>query len=249
MTSQPYLSVVIPAYNEAHRLRRTLPHVLEFLRTLPYSFEVLVVENGSTDNTWQVIQEMAAQHPELRGIHLDQRGKGRAVRAGMLAARGECRFLADADWSMPVEEIVRFLPPQAPEADILIGSREAPGSRRYHEPWHRHVLGRGFNLMVQFLVLPGIRDSQCGFKCFRGWVAERIFPCQRLTGMSFDVEVLFIARRLGYRIVEVPITWYFDPDSRVRVVQDSLRMAWDLLTIRWNAWRGRYDPPCTHLGA
>ncbi len=246
--TSPYLSVVIPAYNEAHRLRRTLPHAVDFLRTQGFPFEILVVDNGSTDATLEVVRELARHYPEIRPLHTPLRGKGRAVKMGMLAARGTYRFLADADWSMPVEEILRFLPPQAPKGDILIGSREAPGAVRYHEPWYRHIIGRVFNWMVQLLALPGIRDSQCGFKCFRGDVAERLFPCQRLTGMSFDVEVLFIARRMGYRIVEIPISWYFDPDSRVRLVQDSLRMAWDLITIRWNAWRGRYDPPCTHLG-
>ncbi len=242
-----FLTVVIPAYNEARRLRRTLPKAVEFLRQQNFTFEILVVDNGSTDATLEVIRALAQTYPEIRPLHTRLRGKGRAVKMGMLAARGKYRFLADADWSMPVEEILRFLPPQAPAGDILIGTREGPGAIRYNEPWYRHLIGRVFNWMVQLLALPGIRDSQCGFKCFRADVAERIFPCQRLMGMSFDVEILFIARRMGYHIVEVPISWYFDPDSRVRLVQDSLRMAWDLLTIRWNALRGRYEPPCTHV--
>ncbi len=247
MSRSVYLSLVIPAYNEAHRLPRTLPQVTDFLEKQPYAWEVLVVDNGSTDDTLRLVQEFSRKHPQVRALHTPLRGKGRAVKLGMLAARGEWRFLADADFSMPVTELPRFLPPQAPEADILIGSREAPGAVRYHEPWHRHLIGRVFNLMVQVAALPGIRDSQCGFKNFRGDVAERLFRCQRIAGMSFDVEILFIARRWGYRIVEVPIPWYFDPDSRVRLVHDSLRMAWDLLTIRLNALRGLYEPSCAHM--
>lgn len=239
-----FLSLVIPAYNEARRLPRSLDRILEFFQTFPHSYEIIIAENGSTDGTLELARSYAARHSQIRVLHTPLRGKGRAVRMGMLAARGAYRFLADADLSMPIEELPRFLPPQGPDADIVIASREAPGAVRYNEPWHRHLIGRAFNLMVQALALPGIRDSQCGFKSFRGPVAEDLFSCQRLTGMAFDVEVLFIARMRGYRIVELPIPWYFDPDSRVRLVHDSLRMALELMTIRWNAWKGRYDPPC-----
>ncbi len=243
MVPEVFLSIVIPAHNEAHRLPGTLERVLAFLRTQPYTAEVLVVENGSQDDTWAIAQDFAARYPHLHAIQEPQRGKGLAVRRGMLAARGRYRFMADADLSMPIEELPRFLPPRLTDFDIAIASREGPGAVRYNEPAYRHLIGRMFNLMVQGLALPGLRDTQCGFKCFRAEVAEDVFRYQTLMGMSFDVEVLFIARRRGYRIVEVPIPWYFDPDSRVRLVQDSLRMAWDLLSIRWNALRGRYDPP------
>ncbi len=242
----PFLSIVIPAHNEAHRLPGTLEKVLAFLRAQPYRAEVLVVENGSTDDTLALARAFQEANPDVvRVLHESRRGKGLAVQRGMLAARGEYRFLCDADLSMPIEELPRFLPPQQTDFDIAIGSRELPASRRLQEPAYRHLVGRAFNLMVQALALPGFRDTQCGFKCFRGEVAEDLFRYQTLTGMSFDVEILFIARRRGYRIVEVPITWYFDPDSRVRLVHDSFRMALDLLAIRWNAWRGRYDPPKT----
>lgn len=245
MGSEIFLSIVIPAHNEAQRLPGTLDKVLAFLRTQPYAAEVLVVENGSQDETWTIVQRYAQRSPLIRALREERRGKGLAVRHGMLAARGRFRFMADADLSMPIEELPRFLPPQLTDFDIAIASREAPGAVRYHEPPYRHLLGRGFNLMVRWLALPGLQDTQCGFKCFRAEVAEDVFRYQTLMGMSFDVEVLFIARRRGYRIVEVPIPWYFNPDSRVHLVQDSLRMAWDLLTIRWNAWRGRYDAPQT----
>ncbi len=243
MAGDIFLSLVIPAHNEAHRLPETLERVLAFLQRQAYTAEVLVVENGSTDATYEIAQAYAARHSLIQVLREPRRGKGLAVRRGMLAARGAYRFMADADLSMPIEELPRFLPPRLQGYDIAIASREAPGAVRYHEPAHRHLIGRAFNWMVRLMALPGLQDTQCGFKCFRGEVAEEVFRLQTLTGMSFDVEVLFIARRRGYRIVEVPIPWYFNPDSRVRLVEDSLRMAWDLLTIRWNAWRGRYEPP------
>jgi len=142
---------------------------------------------------------------------------------------------------MPIEQVNRFLPPALVSADVAIGSRELPDSRRIDEPDYRHLLGRVFNTMVRWLVLPGIQDSQCGFKCFRDEVAEAVFPLQTLGGMSFDAEVLFIARRMGYQVREVAIDWYFDPDSRVRLVQDSLYMAYDLVKIRKNARQGIYN--------
>ena len=239
----PFLSVVIPAHNEARRLPGTMEQLLPFLAAQPYEAEIVIVENGSSDDTLALAREYQRAHPDVvRVFHEPARGKGLAVRRGMLEARGDYRFLCDADLSMPVEELPRFLPPQLTDFDIAIASRELPGSRRVGEPRYRHLVGRAFNWMVRLMALPGFQDTQCGFKCFRAAVAEDVFRYQTLTGMSFDVEVLFIARRRGYRIVEVPITWYFDPDSRVRLVQDSLRMGIDLLTIRWNAWRGRYDP-------
>ncbi len=241
-TDSIFLSVVIPAHNESRRLPGTLPKVLEFLRSQPYRSEVVIVENGSEDNTLEIAREFEAANPGVvRVFHEDERGKGLAVRRGMLEARGAYRFLSDADLSMPIEQVARFLPPRLENFDIAIASRELPDSRRIGEPSYRHIIGRAFNLMVQAMALPGFKDTQCGFKCFRAEVAEDVFRFQTLPGMSFDVEVLFIARRRGYRIVEVPVDWYFDPDSRVRLVGDSLRMAWDLLTIRWNALRGVYD--------
>jgi hypothetical protein len=142
---------------------------------------------------------------------------------------------------MPIEQVNRFLPPSLDQVDIAIGSREAPGAVRYNEPAYRHFIGRGFNTLVRLLALPGLQDTQCGFKCFRAAVAEEIFPLQTMGGMSFDVEVLFAARRRGYKILEVPIDWYFNADSRVRLWHDSSRMATDLLAIRRNALRGIYD--------
>ena len=149
--------------------------------------------------------------------------------------------MCDADLSMPVDEINGFIPPVLTEYEVAIASREAPGAVRYNEPAFRHLVGRIFNSMIRILALPDLNDAQCGFKCFRSSVVQDLFKRQTLPGWSFDVEILFIARQRGYRIVEVPIHWYFNPDSKVRVFKDSFRMAIDLLTIRTNAIRGTYN--------
>lgn len=210
-----------------------------FLRTQDYSAEVLVVENGSSDHTYQVAQEHAARQPHLRVLREKARGKGLAVRRGMLEAQGEYRFAADADFSMPVEQVNRFLPP-ACTCDISIASREARGAIRYGEPSYRHLTGRVYNFMIRSLVLPGLQDTQCGFKCFRGPVAEDLFGRQTLSSWAFDVEVLFMARKLGYKMVEIGIPWYFNPESKLNVVKDALRMGIDLLRIRLNGVKGYY---------
>jgi dolichyl-phosphate beta-glucosyltransferase len=169
------------------------------------------------------------------------RGKGRAVREGMLAAKGAHRFLCDADLSMPIEQLPRFLPPESTGADVIIASREAPGARRIGEPAYRHFMGRVFNLLVKLLALPDLEDSQCGFKMFSAQAAEDVFAASKLDGWGFDPEVLYIARKRGYSIREVPIDWYFNPDSRVRPVHDTLAMIREIVSIRINDWRGEYD--------
>jgi glycosyltransferase involved in cell wall biosynthesis len=238
--SLPFLSLIIPVYNEAKRLPSALEQAYAYLQQQDYTFEVIVVENGSQDNTLQIALDFAQKHPRVRVLEQKQRGKGLAVKRGMLQAQGAYRFMCDVDFSMPISEIQRFLPPALKDFDIAIASREAPGSVRYHEPAHRHVIGRIYNSLIRWLLLPGLQDTQCGFKCFRAEVAKDLFPRQTLTGWSFDVEILFIARQRGYRIVEVPIAWYYNANSRIHLVRDSLQMGLDLLTIRWNAWRGVY---------
>lgn len=239
---KPYLSIVIPAHNEEDRLPVTLQQVLEFTEKQDYSTEVIIVENGSQDRTLQIAQDFAAGRSLWHVLHSELSGKGRAVRMGMLAAQGEYCFMCDADFSMPVGEINCFLPPLLDSYDIAIASREAPGAVRYNEPAYRHFVGRIYNTMIRLLALPGLNDTQCGFKCFRGDVVQGLFSKQTLSGWSFDVEVLFIARRYGYRIIEVPIAWYFNAGSKIRVWHDSLAMGTDLLKIRWNALTGRYGP-------
>ena len=243
--SIPFLSLIIPAHNEETRLTETLKQVFEFADKQSYSIEFLVVENGSMDRTFQIAQNFAAQHPQMRVLQNAQSGKGRAVRQGMLAAQGEYCFMCDVDLSMPVGEINRFLPPSLKDFDIAIASREAPGAVRYEEPYYRHFVGRIYNGLIRTLALPGLQDTQCGFKCFTGKVTEDLFQRQTLNGWSFDVEVLFIARLLGYKVIEIPIHWYYNPHSKISVVRDSFKMGVDLLTIRLNAVRGVY----THTNA
>ena len=239
--STPFLSLIIPAHNEAKRLPASLDAVHNYLSSLPFETEVIVVENSSSDATAEIVRDWMKTMPQLRLISLAQPGKGNAIRAGMLAAQGAYRFMADADFSMPVEEIGKFLPDSSPLDPVGIASREAPGSKRIGEPFYRHLIGRVYNLLVRLLVLPGLQDTQCGFKCFSAEAAEAIFPLQKLEGWSFDVEVLTIARQLGFEITEVPITWHYQPGSRMRVIRDSLQMAKDLLTIRQNKKKGLYD--------
>jgi len=239
--TRPFLSIIIPAYNEEKRLPDTLEQVLAFADRQAYPVEVLVVENGSQDRTYDVAQAYAEKHARVTLLKEDQRGKGLAVRRGMLQARGEYRFMCDADLSMPVDEINRFVPPNLEDFDIAIGSREAPGAIRFNEPQYRHLGGRAVNTMIRTLALPGLHDTQCGFKCFRASVAEELFKLQTLTGWSFDIELLFIARQRGYRIVELPIHWYFNPESKLNVVQDAFKMGIDILTIHLNQFKGVYD--------
>ncbi|MFN8412194.1 MAG: dolichyl-phosphate beta-glucosyltransferase [Anaerolineales bacterium] len=239
--SKPFLSIIIPAHNEEKRLPRALGQVFAYLEKQPYEFEVLVVENGSTDRTLEIAQKLTLNLANLIVIHEESRGKGGAVRRGVLAARGEYRFICDADLSMPIEEVKKFIPPQLDDFDVAIGSREAQGSIRYNEPPYRHWGGRLINLAIRLLILPGFDDTQCGFKCFRAEVAETLFKQQRLIGWSFDIELLYLARRKKMRIREIPIQWFYDSDSKVNAVPDALRMIGDIFRVHINAMRGRYD--------
>lgn len=238
--SIPFLSLIIPAHNEETRLPETLKQVIEYASQQTYSMEILVVENGSVDKTYEIAQDFAMRHPQVRVLQNPQSGKGRAVQQGMLAAQGEYCFMCDVDLSMPIDEINQFLPPALDGVDVAIASREAQGAVRYGEPYYRHLVGRIYNGLIRFLALPGLQDTQCGFKCFRRAVANDLFPRQTLSGWSFDVEILFIARLLGYKVVEVPIHWHYSPNSKISVVRDSFKMGADLITIRLNALRGIY---------
>lgn len=238
--SNPRLSIVIPAHNEAARLPKTLQEVHEYVLSLPFEVEVLVVENASRDETSAVTRAAMPGMPELRLLELPVPGKGNAVRQGMLEAKGDYRFMADADLSMPIAQVSRFLPPQLEGADVAIASRETKGSRRIDEPQFRHFVGRVFNLLVRLLVLPGIQDSQCGFKCFSARAVEKIFALQTEKGWSFDVELLAIACENSFKIVEVPIDWTYFGGSRMNVFKEAFRMATDLLRIRRKRRAGAY---------
>jgi dolichyl-phosphate beta-glucosyltransferase len=236
-----FLSIIIPAHNEERRLPPTLKAIDAFLDHQPYKSEVLVVENGSQDQTAVVVEAYAADHPRVRLLSEHGRGKGLAVRRGMLAAEGQYRFVCDADLSMPIDELPKFLPPLAGDYEVAIGSREVAGARRFNEPAFRHIQGRVFSGLVKRFALPGFEDTQCGFKCFRAQAAEDLFRVQRFDGMSFDVEVLYIAQKRGYRITEVPIDWYYRAESRVQPLADPLHMLADILTIRRNWRAGLYE--------
>jgi glycosyltransferase involved in cell wall biosynthesis len=236
----PFLSIIIPAHNEEHRLPSTLEQAFSFLSRQSYTAEVLVVENGSQDRTLHIAQEYAGRYSQLRVLTEAGRGKGLAVKRGMLEAQGEYCFMCDADLSMPIEEVSRFLPPTLTGFDLAIASREAPGATRYNEPSYRHLGGRMINFMIRSLVLPGLHDTQCGFKCFHRSVVNDLFRSLTLAGWSFDIELLYVARLRGYRLVEVPISWYFNAESKVSPLRDALRMGADVISIRRNARRGVY---------
>ena len=237
----PFLSIIIPAHNEENRLPRTLEEIFSFLEKQNYPSQVIVVENGSSDKTLEIANDFAKKHPSLTVIHEERSGKGSAIRRGALAAQGEYRFICDADLSMPIDDLPKFLPPAVEHFDIAIGSREAPGSIRYNEPSYRHIGGRAINLVIRALILPGLNDTQCGFKCFRAETTIELFQKQTLTGWSFDIELLYLARRKKLRIREIPIRWRFDPDSKVSALRDALRMIGDIFRIRLNQLRGVYD--------
>ena len=233
-----FLSVVIPVYNEEARIRGTLDRVVSFLSEWHHTWEVIVADDGSTDASPGIIAEFATLYPNLHVLSLPHRGKGWAVKNGMLSAQGEYRLLCDADLSVPIEQVERLLPPQTEGADIAIGSREAPGARRIGEPERRHIMGRAYNILVRFLAVPGVRDTQCGFKCFRGAAVPHLFQGQTVDGFSFDVETLLRARRAGMALEEVGVDWHYREHSKVRPLRDSLAMTGDLLRIRWR-YRGR----------
>ena len=236
----PQLSVVIPAYNEEGRLAQTVERILAYLDGQAWRFEILAVDDGSTDRTSDLVKQLATRDARVRLIGEPHRGKGAAVRSGALAAEGQIVVFCDADLSHPVEDLTR-LPGLLDGAQVAIASREGAGSRRIGEPFHRHLMGRVFNFIVRTLAVPGVQDTQCGLKCFTRAAARDLFPRQTIDGFGFDVELLFLARKYGYRVLEIPITWRHVPASRVDPLRDTARMLTDVLRVRWNDWRGRYD--------
>lgn len=230
---QPFLSIVIPAFNEEPRISGTLSQVIEYLAGQDYGWEIVVADDGSRDHTAQLVGRVIVEHPNVRILRLSHRGKGWAVKHGMLAAQGEYRLLCDADLSVPIEQVERLLPPLGPGSDIVLGSREAPGAARIGEPARRHLMGRVFNRLVSRLAVPGLSDTQCGFKCFRGEAVQDLFGRLTIDGFAFDVELLYLARKRGLTFAEVGVDWYYRPESKVRPFRDSLAMTLDLLKIRW----------------
>ncbi|NDJ53174.1 MAG: glycosyltransferase family 2 protein [Chloroflexi bacterium] len=238
----PLLSIIIPAYNEEARLAHSLEDVARYVADHHESIEVIVVNNNSTDQTAHIAEEFASELPYMRVLHEPRQGKGAAVRTGMLAGRGDYLIFCDADFSMPVEEVDKFIRPELNGYDIAIGSRELANSVRIDEPEYRHLMGRVFNFIVRVLAVPGIQDTQCGFKAFRRDVVQQLFPMQTIDGWGFDVEILYLGRKHGYHIHEVPITWYYKEQSRVHPIRDSFNMLMEVLKVRFNDLQGRYSP-------
>jgi dolichyl-phosphate beta-glucosyltransferase len=245
MRPQPDLSIVIPAYNEEARLTPTLRDYQAYCRASGRAAEIIVVDDGSLDTTSVVVERFAADHPEVRLIRLaENRGKGYAVRTGVVNARGKLVLFADADGATPLEEIERLEAALREGADVAIGSRavEAAGVR-VNARVYRRLMGRIFHRLVETLTVRGVHDTQCGFKLFRGVVAQDLFSRMRMRGFSFDVEVLMMAQRRGYRIAEVPVNWTHQPGSKVNLVTDSALMVRDLFVIRGRYLSGEYNTP------
>jgi len=227
----PYLSIIIPVYNEERRIAAHFGELASFVDSFAETCEVIVVENGSTDNTATVALDYKDRIPSLKLLREERRGKGLAVRRGMLEARGRYRFMCDVDLSMPLSELHKFLPPDQEDFDIAIGTREAWDSK-VTSPAIRIFIRKIFNLLVRNTLLPGIQDALCGFKCLRGEVAENLFNACVIDGISFDLELLYLARLRDYKVVEVPIIWNHDPDSRVSLFSDSLKTLRDIQFIK-----------------
>ncbi len=244
LTSFVDLSIVVPAYNEAQRLPPTLDRLARFLATLPLRSEIVVVDDGSQDDTCGVVERAVSQIPNLRLVRqTPNRGKGAAVRAGMLAARGQIRVMCDADCSMPPEQLPRLLAPlTACKAEIAIGSRYAEGARTaVKQPLYRVLWSRLCNKVIQRSLVPGVRDTQCGFKAFTAEAARDLFKRARIDGWAFDLEILALARRRGFAIQEVGVEWIDDRRSRINPLKDMWKVIREALTIRRNLRKGVYN--------
>lgn len=241
---RPDVSVIVPALNEEARLRPTLDEIVDYFHRVDRSFEVIVVDDGSTDGTSALVRTLADRAPEIRLIRLpENRGKGFAVRAGMVNALGRRLLFTDADGATPIAELERLEAELDAGADLAVGSRAKPGHVRVVARWYRRAIGRLFHGLVRALTIRSVVDTQCGFKLFEAPVAQDLFSTMRMAGFAFDVEILLMAEMRGYRIAEVPVNWTHVPGSRVNLATDSLRMAFDLFVIRGNALRGLYASP------
>ena len=228
--------MVVPCFNEESRLPASLATALAYLDSDGRSYEVVLVDDGSADCTQELIRDAGRRHPAVRGLRLPvNRGKGRALAEGVAASTGALVLISDADFSAPIDELPRLEAAIAAGADVAIGSRAKRGAREVDQPVHRRLIGNAFNLAVQVLLLPGLWDTQCGFKLFRGQVARDLFGRLRTDGFAYDVEVLYEARRAGWEVIEVPVRWINSPTTRVQAVRHSREMLGDVLRIR----RGR----------
>jgi glycosyltransferase involved in cell wall biosynthesis len=241
--SHPQLSIIIPAYNESARIQATLDRVMTCVATQGWDAEVLVIDDGSKDDTAEIVQQWMERHPRLHLIqNPGNRGKGYSVRNGLLQAAGDVVMFTDADLSAPMEEAGLLLQAIAEGADVAIGSRWLDRARQtIHQPLYRQFFGRCFNAITRGVMGLPFKDTQCGFKAFRREVAQVIFRLQRIERWGFDPEILFIARKLRYAIVEVPVTWGHDERSRMSYLKDGMKMLEEMAIIRYNSLAGRYD--------
>lgn len=227
----PYLSIVIPAYNEADRIESSLQKAVDYLGQKDYEYEIIVADDGSTDNTVAIAENFGHK---VKAYALEKNtGKGAAVRMGMLKAKGEIRIFTDADFSTPIYEIEKIIYSLKNNYDIVIGSRALDYDLvKEHQPFYREFMGKTFNKFVQLMVIKGIKDTQCGFKGFTAEAAENIFSKAKIDGFSFDVEALYLARKAGYKIDEVPVEWYNDDRSKVNPITDSISMLLEIMKIK-----------------
>jgi glycosyltransferase involved in cell wall biosynthesis len=239
----PRYSIVIPAYNESARIPATLEAVIACLRSRGWNAEIIVVNDGSTDNTVEVVKQFAARAPEVRLIeNPGNHGKGYSVRNGCLQALGEVVMFTDSDLSAPIEEADRLFAAIAGGADIAIGSRWLESGRQtQRQPLYRQFFGRCFNLVTRAVMSLPFADTQCGFKAFTRSAAQTVFQLQTIEGWGFDPEILFIALKRGLRVQEVSVTWAHDERTRMSYLKDGMRMLEELAIIRWNALLGRYS--------
>lgn len=248
---RPKVSVIIPAYNEARRIGSSLAQAWQYLERQSYNYEIIVADDGSRDQTLAISNEFAAAHEHTRTVSIRHGGKAAAIRAGMKSASGEIVAFTDADLATPITYLAAFLDAICRGADVVIGSREANGAHRLGEPEYRHLMGRVFNRIVQFSVLPGIHDTQCGFKAFTRFACSEILRRSRLyvdadeiTGArvtAFDVEMLVIARRIGLKIEEIPVVWTYGEHSKVNPARDTFNNLRDIASVNFNVFRGAYD--------
>jgi dolichyl-phosphate beta-glucosyltransferase len=245
MADRPELSVVIPAYNEAERIGPTLDSIAAYLKTVNPSYEIVVVSDGSTDSTDEVIKRYSEGNDRIRLItYHPNRGKGHAVRTGMLEARAPHVLLTDADLATQIEDLRKLQEVAAQGYDVVIGSRALKDSIIIGwRPWYRVLSGKVFNMIIRLLAVPRIRDTQCGFKYFKDGAAAKIFPASRLDGFGYDVEVLYLAEKYGCRIAEIGVHWNNSPATKVSVFKHTLPMLVEVIRVRLNDWRGRYERP------
>ena len=245
MNLPPTYSIVIPAYNESARLGATLERVLSYVREQGWDAEVIVVNDGSRDNTAEIVKSLSAQNPALKLLeNPGNRGKGYSVRNGMLHAQGRLILFSDADLSSPIEEAPKLLSALQAGADIAIGSRWLKAeTQTQRQPLHRQLFGRIFNLMLRISLGLHFADTQCGFKAFRRAAAQAIFPLQKIERWGFDPEILFLARKLRFKVQEIPVAWGHSGGTRINPLVDGAKMFQEMLRVRWYSITGEYDSP------